>query len=68
MEVISDNLNTMEYPEFCVSPRFVQDHVKKLMDKSKTLENDEAQASGSQGVKYDKIGQGLVDITERMEC
>ena len=57
----------MEYPEFSVSPRSVRDHCQKLMDKFKKVENDEARASGIQGVEYDEIYRGLVDITERME-
>ena len=66
-KAISDNLNNMEYPEFRVSPRSVRDHFKKLMDKFKKLENDELRASGIQGVEYDEISRGLVDIKERME-
>ena len=37
------------------------------MDKFKKLENDEARASGIQGVEYDELCRGLVVITERME-
>ena len=66
-KAISGNLNNMEYPEFRVSPRSVRDHFKKLMDKCRKLENNEARASGIQGVEYDKICWGLVDTTERME-
>ena len=60
-KAISDNLTNMEYQEFRVSPRSFRDHFKKLMDKFKKLENDEARASGIQGVEYYEICRGLVD-------
>ena len=66
-KAISDNVNNMQYPDFRVSHSSVREHFKKLMDKFKKLENDEARASGIQGVKYEEIYRGLVDITERME-
>ena len=66
-KAISDNLNKMEYPGFHASPRSIRDHFKKPTGKFKKMENDEGTVSRIQGVDYDKICQGLMDIPERME-
>ena len=45
----------------------VRDRFLKLLGNFKKTEQEEARASGIEGVKVDKIYQGLTDIRERME-
>ena len=64
---IADNLNSLSEPKFCVTHRSVCDKFNKLLEKFKQNERIKARASGIEGVDFDEVYRGLMDISERME-
>ncbi|XP_065063707.1 uncharacterized protein LOC135690167 [Rhopilema esculentum] len=64
---IAENLNSIPEQDFRVTARSVRDRFLKLLENFKKNEVAEKRASGIQGVEYNNLYHGMLDISERME-